>query len=344
MGERARATRPKTVALVLSGGVTRGAFEAGVLEALGQRNIDICRIVGTSSGALNGTVLAAGVRARRQREVTARISEVWRQQGGLGDVISPSLRAILGRRGFSDQEKLLALLRRHAPPSAAADPAPIELRIIVAAVDGIQSRTDGEPATSYMKVLTFADGDFDSPERIGHVHRAATASAAFPLLFAPVGLPGLGDCMDGGIVNNTPIINALDLDRPEDIDAVLVVAATPALVDAPRRPFRGFELFAHTVDMIFSEWLYRELRHTMRVNERIEALAKLQDLTPRQIEAVKAAIGWTGRRALTIASIRPVRPLPGTLFSGFTRQAIRRQYVEIGRARAEEVLDRLGWD
>jgi len=37
------------------------------------------------------------------------------------------------------------------------------------------------------------------------VGAAATASAGLPIVFAPVTVDGLGPCIDGGTVNNTPM-------------------------------------------------------------------------------------------------------------------------------------------
>lgn len=46
------------IGLVLSGGVAKGAFEVGVLEALAERDIRPSAIVGVSAGALHGAVLS----------------------------------------------------------------------------------------------------------------------------------------------------------------------------------------------------------------------------------------------------------------------------------------------
>lgn len=330
--------------MVLVGAVTRGAFEAGVLEILAERRIRVCRIVAASSGALNGTVFAAGIRARAESAAASRLSRAWMQHGGLAQILSPNLRAIASRRGFSDQKKLLALLRTHAPANRNPEPAPVELHLVVGALHGATARIGGAPATSYTNVQSFQDEDFDSPERIAAVHRAATASAAFPLLFAPVDLPGIGPCVDGGLVNNTPVLTALGPDHGAALDAIVVVAPTPALAWPPRKPYRGFELGSQVFDMLFSEWLFQDLRRAARVAERRGALARRRDLTPAQIAAATEVLEPEGRRPLPIISIRPLERLPGTLFSGFTSAAIRREYVALGIARACEVLDRLGWD
>lgn len=51
-------------ALALGGGGTRGAFEVGVWQALGELGIEIEAITGTSIGAVNGAVFASGLDAQ----------------------------------------------------------------------------------------------------------------------------------------------------------------------------------------------------------------------------------------------------------------------------------------
>lgn len=51
-------------ALALGGGGTRGAFEVGVWQALGELGIEIEAITGTSIGAVNGAVFASGLDAK----------------------------------------------------------------------------------------------------------------------------------------------------------------------------------------------------------------------------------------------------------------------------------------
>src|SRR5215468_7254604 len=53
------------IAVVLAGAVAKGAFEAGAIRALADADVQVLRVIGASSGALNGTVLAASV-ARRE--------------------------------------------------------------------------------------------------------------------------------------------------------------------------------------------------------------------------------------------------------------------------------------
>jgi predicted acylesterase/phospholipase RssA len=326
--------------------VTKGAFEAGVLQVLAQRGIAVERIIAASSGALNGVVYAAGVRARRERAAAAELVSLWENHGGFRDVLHLSLGDILCLRGISDQKNLYALLHGSVLPSNVADPAPIELHLIAAPLRGSEGSTLDEPATTYTKVVSFGGEWFDEQEALNRVLTAATASAALPILYAPVDLPGLGPCVDGGLVANTPIRYAYGEDEGASIDAILVVAATPSFLGQSVRDYRGGNLVAHVVDMLFSEWVYQDLRASRAVNQRLRAVAALAEKkgwSLEEQEETRAALGWEKRHVVPILSIRPITSLPGTLFSGFTDAGIRRQYVASGRERARDVLDRLGW-
>jgi predicted acylesterase/phospholipase RssA len=337
---------PRSVALVLGGAAVKGAFEAGALEVLAARGLSVRRIVVASSGALNGTAYAAGVRARREVLAVQELVQVWQDEASLGGVLHPSLRALLERRGISDQEKLLGMLRRRVRPCAHPDPASIELHVMLAVLDGHQGRVDGEAATTFSKILSFPGASFDTPEGLERVFVAATASAALPLLFAPVDVPGVGPCTDGGLVNNTPLGAAFGDGDGDPLDAILVIAPTPAVRAPTPRQHRGLELLAHELDMVFAEWLYQDLRRANRINEglqRLEALAKRERWGPDRVEEIKAAFGLARARVVPIVSIRPLTALPGTLLSGFTDREMRLTYLQLGRERAAEVLDGMGW-
>ena len=47
-------------ALVLSGGGSRGAYQAGAWQALAELGIDIDMVTGTSVGAINGAMVCQG--------------------------------------------------------------------------------------------------------------------------------------------------------------------------------------------------------------------------------------------------------------------------------------------
>jgi predicted acylesterase/phospholipase RssA len=338
--------RPKAVALILTGAVTRGAFEAGVLKVLADRGIVVRQILAASSGALNGTAYAAGVRARREAVLANRLVELWLDSGDLCSVLNVRLDALLRGRGVSDQKKLLALLRRHVTPCLIPVPQPIGLHVLVAPLRGVETAVGPSPATTYASAVSFENEDFDTRDGLEEVFTAVTASAAFPGLFTPVDVPGLGPCVDGGLVNGTPLRDVRSFALRPMVDTLLMVAATPALANGPQRDYAGLGLLGHIIDMLFTERAHQDMREVYWTNTALlglEDLARQRGWGAAEITDIKAAMGLEDRRVLEFVTIRPLVPLPDGIFSGFVSAESRRRYVQIGMERATEVLDELGW-
>jgi NTE family protein len=249
--ERAR------IALVLGGGwKLGGSFHAGVLRAL--RDVweidarDVDTVVGTSSGAITGAFLAAGIgpddlfarevgaetsraaeelfdRARahagRRIEVRARLA------GGLpsspamalrsaarADVAPGAVLAGLMPRGWQG----CGALRRYFD-SLLEDAWPHRPRLRLCAVD---------LGTGRRVVLDGASGAAPG--------EAVAASCAIPGLYAPVRIGGR-DYVDGAVhsVNNADVVSA---------DADVVIVSSPLSIDhylRPRRPLAALRNVAH---------------------------------------------------------------------------------------------------
>ena len=333
---------------MLAGAVAKGAFEAGALAELVAADVEIVRIVGASAGALSGVALATGVAGRRAKGAIDELVERWRDDATWRNVFHPSLGDIVLRRdGFSDQQKLLAMLRDGARPVTIADPAQVDLRLVVASLAGVEGDLAGQPATTHEKVLEFSTADLVTAERLEAVFAAAVASASLPLVFAPVTLPGIGRCVDGGAVNNTPIKWAIDRGRDTSIDAVVVVSTTPehAAPPAPEHELHLVELVGRLAEMLIDERLYRDLREAESVNAELAALERLAPdvLDAQQLARVKQALGWQQARVVPIVAIRPPGELPGNAFAGFVDGALRRAYLDAGRAAAAPVVRAQGW-
>jgi len=324
-------------ALVLSGAVAKGAFEAGAIEVIARNRIPIATIVATSAGALNGALLAAGVRAGRTEDAARMLIGHWTERGTWGQAIDPSLRDIALGRGLSTSDKLRRLLRRSVEAFVPGAQDPITLTLVVAALRGDPVVRETECATSFESLATFTGRDLDDPAQREWLYAYATAAAAFPGLYAPITIPELGEALDGGIVNNTPIAHAL-ADHPE-IRRVIVVTHTPPLVDVP--PLRGLDLAGQVGEMLVTERLYRDLRKARRVNARLAAMESLVArgvLTPAQAHAARHALGYCTKRPIEIVVIRPPYSLPGSAFSGLSSRKLREEYIEAGRSAAASAL------
>lgn len=333
--------------MILAGAVAKGAYEAGALSVIAERGLPVRRIVAASSGALNGVAYAAGVRARRERQAAQELCALWQHRSKWYDIFSLNLGDLFGGQGLSDQSRLLTILRDSVQPSGIPDPAPIDLHIVVAPVNGFDGRIGDDPATTYERVLGFDGMYFDRRELLEQVFEAAVATCAFPGVFAPamVATNDVGPCFDGGVVNNNPVDSALDNGDDTTIDTVIVIEPTPAYLPGPRPPLRGPKLISQLVDMLINERLYRDLRKAKAINAslvRLEQLAQKKGWSAADLEDIKAEIGWGGRRVINVIQIRPTAPLVGDAFSGFFEPSDIEQYIKAGTQRANEELDRVG--
>jgi len=334
-------------ALVLAGGVAKGAFTAGALSVLSdpetkaRLGLDVTRIVGASSGALNGVFYAAAIRGGTEAFAGQRLEQIWLDDATIGGAFDFSLRDVLGGVGLSTDDKLLALLRRHIQPGQGPR-FPVGLRLVVTNADGeAVAMEDGSTATTFEHVVDLAGPDFDTAEALERVFVAAAASAALPGAYAPVPFEVAGGTvrgLDGGLVDDTPLGHALE-GAPE-ITRVFVLVPSPRVLTPPA-DLHGLALASHVFDILVEERLVRDLRHVARVNR---VLAQLPSLVadPAERAALLDALGWTGRRPVQIVEIRPDAALPGDGFSGFTSLPLRQQYVQAGGEAATRVLAALG--
>jgi NTE family protein len=193
---------------VLSGGASLGAAQAGMLQALYEREIVPDAIVGTSVGAINGAYIAS----RPQVPGTAqRLAEIWRSLHR-SEVFpfnpATALVGFVGRRNYAVPSGPLRRLIEGQLEFDRLEQAPIPLHVI--AVDlftGRERRLSQGPALA-----------------------AILASAAIPGVFPPVEWEDT-ELIDGGVANNTPISHALELGCDEIY--VLPTGIADVLCEAP---------------------------------------------------------------------------------------------------------------
>jgi predicted acylesterase/phospholipase RssA len=321
-------------ALILPGAVAKGAFEAGVIEVLAQKQTKIDRIVATSSGALNGVVYAMGIRSGHTKEMAARLVEAWIKGGGWHNSISFSPLDWLKGRGLSDNRGLLKMLQELVTPFNDSKKHEIELRVVVACLSGVESKIGNEPATTYERVFHFSGEDFDTKESLENIFQVTSAACAFPGLFAPVEIKGLGPCADGGAVNNAPIQYALD---ESDIDQVIIPVPFPALALATS-PRHGIKLANHMIEILINERVFRDLKNAHAVNEDISKLEKLKTkgvINSQQLDAIQKSLEI---RKVQITQIRPLQSVGENSFSGFFSKRDRTLLVSEGRKAALQAL------
>lgn len=166
-------------ALVLCGGGARGAMQVGFYQAIVELGLSFDLVLGSSVGALNGTLIAAGM-------PPAELAQLWR---GLRkpDVVAWNWRGLLGETGgfytFAPLRRLLhevLLIRRFE-----------ELKHpLVITTTNLQT---GQPCYH---------------ERQGDLIEPLIASMSLPGAFPPVWIAG-NQHVDGGVADNVPFDKAL---------------------------------------------------------------------------------------------------------------------------------------
>lgn len=236
----AAAERARCIGVVLGGGGARGAAHIGVLKVLERERIPVCRIAGTSMGAIVGGLYAAGYTADEIEAVLAAVDwkDVLADDPPRADFPirrkNDTLRYLLDfrlgvrdgviqlPRGAIQGQKLLLLLRRlslHTWRTEQFDELPIPFRAVATDI------ATGE-------AVVFDRGD---------LALAIRASMSVPAAFAPIRVDGRL-LVDGGIVNNVPV----DIAREMGADRLIVVD-----VGAPLAPESALNSpFAITMQML----------------------------------------------------------------------------------------------
>ncbi len=224
----------KKVAVVLSGGGTKGMAHIGVLKALEEHNIPIDYIAGTSIGAIIGSMYAIGYAPEEieelimseefERASVGRIDDIYRQfyleptadpswinlYFGWEDRLEPQniIRQNIPTNIVSPYLMDFLFMEHLGPASAAAnyhfDNLFIPFRCIVTEVE---SRS----------ALTMRDGSLPD---------AVRASMTFPFYFKPIEIDGRL-MMDGGMFNNFPA-DVVHMEFMPDVVIGSVVSDNPA--------------------------------------------------------------------------------------------------------------------
>ena len=289
--------RRQRVALVLSGGGARGAYEAGVLSHLFEHvypklgpDFEFDIISGTSVGAIHAAYVAASS-GLPPAERARRLIQTWEQMR-FDTVLRLSWRDILGIPlramglstlrakngpgdkpgsfgGIVDVTPLEALVRERVPwerlPANLASGRPGVLCVAATEITtgSVQLFFDGPQVDT-------TPWEFDTHVNATNVtitEAHVRASAAIPFLFPAV---RIGDCymVDGGLRLNTPLSPALRMGA----DKVLVVgvrhdgdnsAAAPCRPEALTQP--AFVL-GKLLDVVLLDPIQAELRHVEVLN------------------------------------------------------------------------------
>lgn len=231
------------LAIVLSGGGAKGAFQVGVLDALvNGHGVRPAIVVGTSTGAIQALGVA--------QDNVSGLLEVWLSLRGNRDIyrergIAGSV--IFGQKAIYDATPLRRLLNRFTDV-ARLQASAVDLRL------GVVSLQSGE----------FRTIDKATPNIPDWVY----ASCAVPVFFDPLETSDRQQWVDGGVRDVTPLGAALDLNP----SAVLVIRASPASRPAATRHYGGLiPIGLRAVSLLQAEVGRNDLANTGLINDMLAA-------------------------------------------------------------------------
>jgi predicted acylesterase/phospholipase RssA len=337
-------------ALVLSGGGARGAYEAGVVDAMVQAagvgdrvvlpGVDL--VCGSSIGTLNGWFVASGEYAQLRRmwssigtddlfEIKRRYRSIAEPSSGVGTRL---FEAVMLERGLSsnvqgvlDGGRVADWIRRHVDVTT---PLLVPLVFTVTSLarqTGVvyyrlppYTSTD-KRASAVAAIHGTVGPDVDVREADDAVlHEAIRASAAIPLLFDAVTLTGPDGStdafIDGGIADNTPV----------DVARALAKRVRVVIVDP-----RDIPPIAHPsgISVGFAAFGIAQ----RRVTESAMRAAVIESRAKRLLSAptAEAAAFRNELYDVDIATVRPQHVLPADV-PDFDRQDLIDATVAVGRA------------
>lgn len=330
-----------SLALILSGGGARGAYEVGVLsyvfgDLAARHPVPLDFICGTSVGAINGTYLASvlhepGVGVRR-------LSRIWNELA-LGSVLGFGVdqarrihRLLLGGRrgaGLFDAAPMTKLIRKGIDwRQLSRNLRQGRLRALTVTATHVPT---GRP-------WCFIDRAPDVPLPYGlprMVEVAPThmlpqhvlASAAIPVVFPPVTIQTDLYC-DGGLRLNTPLSPAIHLGA----DRVLVISLSTVDDGQRREVARGrYPGLPFLLGKVLDAFLLDHVRFDVDELERVNAM--LQDginvFGPDFIERTNEAARARGAPARRI--VRPLVVRPSQDLGRLAADVLRRERAAFGR-------------
>jgi NTE family protein len=221
----------RKTAFVLSGGASLGAVQAGMLRALYERRVEPDLIVGTSVGALNGAFIAS----RPAIPATADdLAELWRGVSRWDVFPLNPLTGFFGFFGARDHlvsdRGLRNLVAGHLEMGTLEE-SPIPLHVIT--TDLLSGRE--------LRISR------------GNALEAVIASAAIPGVFPAVEHEGRL-LIDGGVANNTPIVDAIELGAER-----IYVLPTGNACDLPEPPRGAVAMLLHAMSLLVMRRLLVEV-------------------------------------------------------------------------------------
>ena len=168
-------TSARKSAVILAGAASKGPFAAGALGVVAkhQAEFEIVCVVGTSSGALNAAVFAAGLRVGRAQQAAARLEELWRDTANAAHIVTVQMRENIVKSALEEFSQY-------------PETYPIKLRMAITSLDGKEAFVNRRHYTTYEAIRHFQSADFTNKQGIGEIashadaHRPRSPSSSRP--------------------------------------------------------------------------------------------------------------------------------------------------------------------
>lgn len=336
----------KRLAIVLSGGGARGAYEVGVLSylldelrATRQKRLQVDVICGTSVGAINSAALAASM--TEQQAGIRHLVKLWENLTmdrvlGFGWRQAANLTGMLGNgiaTGLVDPSPMARLIRRQVPWSA-IESALKNRHLRALSITCTEVRTGR--SVLFMQTGPGTSLPLHSPPRT--LLRAATigvehilASASLPLLFPPVRI-GSQLYVDGGLRHNTPMAPAIRLGATH----VLVVGTSRGVTGVtegdPNSDLTGAAVIGKVMNALMLDHLDNDLAHVAMLNELHQTGERA--FGPSFGEKMRRASATMGGRMFEKVETLIIRP--SSALGGLCAE-----YLKTRKARGSQMVGRL---
>lgn len=261
------------LAIVLSGGGAKGAFQVGVLdELITNRGVKVDIAVGTSTGSIQALAVA--------QDDIPRLVEFWSSLKKNSDIYVKRplgvASALLGSKSIYDARGLKKLLKD--------------------AADDHRLRSTGKKLR--LGVVNLGTGIFRTiDESVPGIHNWVYASCAMPVFFEPLKTKAADGTeeqwVDGGVRDVTPLDSAMEL-NPRGI---IVVRASPKPEPGRVRTYGDLiQIGLRAVGILQSEVSMNDLANATLINDMIAARGA-------QFRALEA-LGISGQQAASV--LRPL--------------------------------------
>ena len=338
-------------ALILTGGVNRGAYQAGAIAGLAEKAgipdgvpLPYDLVAGSSIGALNAYYVAIAQYSRMRQvwrdiadlplfNLKPRYRSVTQPSSGVGTRLYAAVSLAFGmashEKGVVDPSAIEQLLNREVDVNS-----PVHIPLYFTATNLTHKRTEifvlrgtgpgGEARQQRLDAsLAGRKAPLLHPLNKADIRLALLASAALPVIFDPVRIPSIDEpgktdeFIDGGMADNVPISVAKRSASNIDIIAV----DPPAVLEEEVEYNNAIEIGA----AVFGVMQARIIQQSVRLAYAESLLASGKALPDDELRDEEVP--------LQIRYLRPEKALPGEL-GDFSNRASLDAMQEIGRADA----------